>query len=162
MDCPDLEMIERYVAGRLERHEAAGFRSHLESCASCRTRVAEAQENEDFLVELRRCTRDQPILAPDGAADLMTVDDAQGYLCERYPHERYHVVMKVGEGGSGQVFRALDTLLERLVAVDRADWRHVSVPSVVAALRRRRHSDSVLALRPTPVVGPLSAVRGMA
>ena len=112
MDCPDLETIERYVTGQLHRDEAAGFRSHLENCPHCRTRVAEAQENEDFLVELRRRTSDRPLSTAEGKIDAMTVDDAQRCL-----GERYHVVRKVGEGSSGQVFQALDSLLERLVAV---------------------------------------------
>jgi len=112
MECPDIEIIERYVLGQLERSQAAGFNSHLQQCPRCRTRVAEAQENENLLAELRRCTRDRAVATGDGGVDVLTVDDAQSCL-----GERYHVIQKVGEGASGQVFQALDTLLERLVAV---------------------------------------------
>ncbi|MBN2129864.1 MAG: protein kinase [Sedimentisphaerales bacterium] len=112
MDCPDHEIIERYVLGRLERPEAAGFSSHLQDCPDCRKRVSEARENDDFLAELRNITRDRVTISSPGIVDVITVDDAQGHL-----GERYHVIRKIGEGASGQVFQALDTLLERLVAV---------------------------------------------
>jgi len=133
MDCPDHEIIERYVSGQLERPEAAGFSSHLQDCPQCRSRVAEAQENEDFLAELRSCTRDRAVLSSAGTADVMTVDDAQGYL-----GERYHVIRKVGEGASGQVFQALDTLLERLVAVKFLRPQYLSADSFSEAWHEAR------------------------
>ena len=133
MDCPDHEILERYVLGRLDRPGAAGFSSHLQGCPQCRRRVAEARENEEFLAELRSCTRDRATPSPPGMTDVITVDDAQGHL-----GERYHVIRKIGEGASGQVFQALDTLLERLVAVKFLRPRYLSPDSFSEAWREAR------------------------
>ncbi len=52
MDCPEQETIEHYILGRLEASKLAEFELHLETCGRCKTKLAEARENENLLSEL--------------------------------------------------------------------------------------------------------------
>ena len=74
--------------------------------------MEEASENEKLLTELRTFGQESSEDSADTAAQVLTIDSAQVLL-----GERYRVVRKVGQGSAGQVFQAVDTVLERLVAV---------------------------------------------
>ena len=115
MNCPDSEHIEHYVCGRLNESELAEFETHLEECAKCNLKVTEARENEALLSELREFqTKDSLISANKGARvqEIGTIGRAQELL-----GSQYRVVRKVGQGAAGEVFQAIDTILDRPVAV---------------------------------------------
>lgn len=112
MDCPDNEAVERYVLHQLDRADAIVMDSHLQECESCQRRIAEARENEKFLAQLKTRSMDGAEAAVETGVVYMTIEHAQEHL-----GERYRVIRRVGEGASGQVFQAIDTALERLVAV---------------------------------------------
>jgi len=113
MNCLGQEVIEQYILGQLEAKELTEFEAHLQVCAVCKAKVAEAHENESLLVELRDIEKDS-LQTSDKHTDTeaTTVDRAQSFL-----GDRYRVIRKVGEGSAGHVFQAIDTVLERLVAV---------------------------------------------
>jgi len=112
MSCPERETIENYVLGKLEAEELAEFEEHLQGCQACAAKLDEASENEKLLTELRTFGQESSEDSADTAAQVLTIDSAQVLL-----GERYRVVRKVGQGSAGQVFQAVDTVLERLVAV---------------------------------------------
>jgi serine/threonine protein kinase/multisubunit Na+/H+ antiporter MnhB subunit len=112
MSCPDQETIERYILGQLEVVPQAEFDGHLEACSDCKAKVAEARANETFLEGLLASEMSsRPDLKHDHTG-VGTVDRAQSLL-----GDRYRVIRKVGEGSAGQVFQAIDAVLERLVAI---------------------------------------------
>lgn len=138
MDCPNQETIERYLSHQIEAAKRADFERHLEACERCRDKIAKAKENENLLSELRTFTKERKQSSNQSDIEFKTIttDLAQSLL-----GERYQVIRRVGEGASGQVFQAIDTVLERLVAVkflrqkntsDRAEeeiWREAKLMS---------------------------------
>jgi serine/threonine protein kinase len=112
MSCPEHEIIELYIHNRLEGKDLAEFQAHLQQCHSCKDSVTEAHENERLLIELRSFTKDASKAAKSDAPEPATVDSVQSLL-----GDRYRVIRKVGEGSAGRVFQAIDTVLQRLVAV---------------------------------------------
>ncbi len=112
MSCPEQETIEHYILGKLEPERVTEFEDHLRNCAVCPDRVHEARENEKMLTELRTLADKGKTDSVQTVAELLTIDRVQTLL-----GKRYRVIRRVGEGSAGQVFQAIDTVLERLVAV---------------------------------------------
>lgn len=112
MDCPEQEIIECYVSGQLKSSELSEFKAHLEICGKCEEKVANAKENERLLSELRTFEKEDGQISKHHETGVENVNQAQSLL-----GERYRVVRKVGEGSAGQVYQAVDTVLERLVAI---------------------------------------------
>ncbi|MHC4423918.1 MAG: protein kinase domain-containing protein, partial [Planctomycetota bacterium] len=112
MNCPDQEVIEHYIAGQLKAKDLTEFEKHLQACSACKAKVAEARENENLLTELRTLEKGSPQPSQRNNTEVATIDRAQSFL-----GERYRVIRKIGEGSAGHVFQAIDTVLERLVAI---------------------------------------------
>jgi serine/threonine protein kinase len=112
MNCPDQEKIESYVSAQLTGEKLTEFENHLQVCADCRAKVSESRENKKLLAELRTFEKDDRQPAIHGDAEVATVSRAQSLL-----GHRHRVIRKVGEGSAGEVFQAVDTVLERLVAI---------------------------------------------
>ena len=119
MNCPDMETIERFIVNDLQPEEHAEFESHLQDCGQCQAAVVEANSNEDCLTDLKATQGPDP--EPEPAVEplqgkfsspVLTVEDAQALL-----GERYHVVKKVGQTDQSDVFQAIDSVLERQVAI---------------------------------------------
>jgi len=112
MKCPEQELIENYIQGRLAPQDFSEFEAHLQACKNCQTIVADARENEKLLVEIRTFERTSSEPCESGNNEIATVDQAQNIL-----GQRYRVIRKIGEGAAGNVFQVADTVLDRLVAV---------------------------------------------
>ena len=133
MNCPEQEIIEYYVLGNLEVEQISEFEEHLQDCSTCAGRLHEAQANEETLTQLRMFGQDSDPGALGAATQVLTVDTAQTLL-----GERYRVIRKVGQGSAGQVFQAVDTVLERLVAVKFLPPKTPSAESTTEAWREAR------------------------
>lgn len=115
MNCPDLEYIEHYLSGQLNESESAQFKKHLDGCSKCSSKMAEAKENESLLSELRELKKKQSVVSANKLRrihQIETIERAQQLL-----GSQYRVVKKVGQGAAGEVFQAIDTILDRPVAV---------------------------------------------
>ena len=115
MDCPEQETIEHYISGRLEASKLAEFEVHLETCGHCKTKLAEARENENLLSELRflgTTTSSVGDSVTTQRVHIGTVERAQELL-----GSKYRVVRMVGHGGAGEVFQTIDPILDRQVAI---------------------------------------------
>ena len=112
MNCPEQEVIEHYMSGQLTDVELTEFKTHLQGCSACKAKVAEADTNERLLTELRTFGKQITQTSEYNNTEVATIDRAQSFL-----GDRYRVIRKIGEGAAGQVFQAIDTVLERLVAI---------------------------------------------
>jgi anti-sigma factor ChrR (cupin superfamily) len=61
--CPSEEQLAAYVAGVAADPVSSGIDRHLSECGNCTTWIEEAQQNDDYLVELRAAVE-----APDAGA----------------------------------------------------------------------------------------------
>jgi serine/threonine protein kinase len=112
MNCPEQEVIDRYILDQLKAQELTEFETHLQACPACEAKVAEARENERLLTELRTFGKQITQTSTYSNTEVATIDRAQSLL-----GDRYRVIRKIGEGSAGQVFQVIDTVLERLVAI---------------------------------------------
>ena len=112
MNCPEQEVIECYILEQLKGRELTEFETHLQGCPVCKAKVSEAGTNERLLTELRTFGKQITQTSEYNNTEVATIDRAQSFL-----GDRYRVIRKIGEGAAGQVFQAIDTVLERLVAI---------------------------------------------
>src|SRR5688572_25900801 len=89
--CPDDDMIQALVEGRLPKKEAAALNEHLSGCSSCRGLVAMSAR------------------AQYGA------DNERLEPGDRFG--KYEIIERIGGGGMGVVYLARDPQLERDVAL---------------------------------------------
>ncbi len=116
MDCLNHEIIEMYVGKRLENSKISEVETHLRECEKCRLKIQEAMDNENLLQEFR--TMDSPCDAPRVPFENakmpppLSIENAQELI-----GSAYKIVRKIASGSSGEVFLAVDSVLERTVAV---------------------------------------------
>ncbi len=103
MSCPDVKKIELYINGKLSEDEKAQLDAHFAECGDCRSQFEEIRKNEMLLPQIKSL-----LIEPHG----LTIKQAQSFL-----PKRYHIVMKVSHGGSGQVFKASESSAARWVAI---------------------------------------------
>jgi serine/threonine protein kinase len=111
MNCPDVEIMERYARGKLDKADLAAMELHFVDCPECAKKAAQMLEDERLLEVLRTVGKN----ADKGSGDervVDTIEKAQAIL-----GQRYRVIRKVGEGSAGQVYQAQDSVLERPVAI---------------------------------------------
>jgi serine/threonine protein kinase len=109
--CPEMDRMERHVRGALTPAENALVLDHIAVCEQCANLAAQLRENEKVLGTLRTAIKADSFDAAHPAG-VQTIEQAQNIL-----GERYRVTRKVGSGSAGQVYQAVDTVLDRLGAV---------------------------------------------
>jgi serine/threonine protein kinase len=123
--CPEAAELAEFAAGDLPRVAFARIADHVESCAACTTALAAFDARTDSFVErLRQSTESgtHPLpLPPDllalarRARDSCEDTEASGERPRRLDH--FELLQELGAGSFGQVFRARDVELDRIVAI---------------------------------------------
>lgn len=174
--CLKPEDFERFAKGLLDEESSAALRAHLGLCASCRTAYAEHSTGEtivvdrnddmmlvdggDVTLDVRRVDETIPVERGGGALDrtqsfdsaVTRVSSRIKRMAEHYPKiDGYHIVGVVGQGGMGIVYKAVQTKLNRTVALK-------VLPAIVgsanpaAVARFRREATSAARLHHTNII----------
>lgn len=171
-ECPDEELLLQFDRGQLSDLESSSISLHLSSCDRCVETLGELQSEGDddpIIACLKQCLRDPlPPVSPKYAEmearakaleyeektrratawDLGTGDEGNSVLGLQIGP--YEVLGKVGRGGMGLVYQALQRSLQRKVAIKMIlAGHHASAATVARFLRegkavaRLRHQNVV-------------------
>jgi anti-sigma factor ChrR (cupin superfamily)/predicted Ser/Thr protein kinase len=119
---PSAQALALFGHGKLPAAQAATVAAHLEACAACRQAVA-ALPADSFTGKVRAAGSGSSSLPPSrpGATGLpgpATSAAAPGNVPpELAGHAKYRVVRELGRGGMGVVYQAVQTLMDRTVAL---------------------------------------------
>ncbi len=146
-NCFDAPTLKNYLLGRLSEEQSEVVAAHLEACLTCEATVSQLDRASDTLTNGLRL--------PAVAADPQTDDELQRALnkvqslealaehptsevsADRSPVLRdYRLLEPLGSGGMGQVFKAVHTRLDRLVAVKLLPARRLGDDQAVARFQR--------------------------
>jgi serine/threonine protein kinase/WD40 repeat protein len=106
---PTLQDLIAFGQGKLSAAAAEAVAQHLRACPSCRTAAQKAADA--FLGKVRDA---RP--APSGTR-LSAAPPPSDLPAELAQHSKYRIVRELGRGGMGVVYQAVQTLMDRPVAL---------------------------------------------
>jgi serine/threonine protein kinase len=122
-DCPEPARLAEFAAGDLPRPVFARIADHVEQCAACVSTLEALDAAADpLLSDLRRSVQSAPAPERSVPARLLAVARSargRGECGSGMPRrlDRFELLQQLGIGSFGQVFRARDTELDRIVAI---------------------------------------------
>jgi eukaryotic-like serine/threonine-protein kinase len=135
-DHPNWDALQAFDQGRLAPEDDSSVEEHLALCPTCCDRLA-GTPADSFLVRLRAAGSTTPGLEASG--------DTPETPPELVDNPRYHVLVFVGRGGMGAVYRAEHRRMERLVALKVIHPRLTSRPEAVERFRQEARAAARLA-----------------
>jgi hypothetical protein len=149
--CPTREQWTAFRVGRVPRAAEPAFANHLERCPACAALLDTLPEPDDSLIADLRQPPSAPALpsqevraavalvervAPQGTPACEPADPDEASPCAGDRLGPYQLLTLLGRGGMGRVFKAHDTLMDRIVAVKVIAARHLGNAGAVARFRR--------------------------
>ncbi len=141
--------LERYKGETIDSPDAANVRDHLASCDACRERFERIQGDDTLAADVRR------VLGQDDTERGTDSTVGLGAPIEkpvRYPRiDGYRITGVLGQGGMGIVYRAVQTRLNRAVAL-KVLPAMVGSASPGAVTRFRREATAAARLHHTNII----------
>jgi hypothetical protein len=113
MTCPDAEQWEDYLQQRMTPEQRQGLEEHLRECAICQDYLGQVRANEVLLDEVKHLGLNKsvpgPLLSDNPVTDIQQAQSLLG--------DRYRVLRHINSTPHSDVFQAVDTVLERQVAI---------------------------------------------
>jgi hypothetical protein len=124
---PSAKALALFGLGKLREAQAAAVAAHLETCADCRQAVAELPP-DSFMVKVREAqpgdgsVLTSPSARPAASPSLMGKPAAPAAPPADVPpelanHPKFRIVRELGRGGMGKVYEAVQTFMDRRVAI---------------------------------------------
>ncbi len=155
--CLTVADFEAFESSQLAGDESARVRVHLDSCAECRSAYEQYRQSHSTLLRppSPRVDETPPRLAvsngPDTPATAESTSPARRMARHLPKIEGYRIMGVLGHGGMGIVYRAVQTKLNRLVAL-KVLPAIVSTANPAAASRFRREATAAARLHHTNIV----------
>src|SRR5262249_27515866 len=151
---PTDQTLSSYGLGKLDDAAAESVNQHLESCPTCRRRVAELS-SDSFLGRLREAQA-----RPDAPAPIVSSTDGLSMLAtgpsapapppaSTLPpglagHPDYEILRELGRGGMGVVYLAQNTLMSRPEVLKVVGSHLITRPEVLERFLREIRSAARL------------------
>src|SRR5262245_42697506 len=127
-DCPDRETLQSFVRGKLAAGAVEGLAEHLAACRRCDAALPALLDEDPLLAALR--TSPARLERPDHSGrsfEDSTTKTVRNFLADPAPAQAgpsaggvvgpYRLLERLGAGAMGVVFKAVDTRLNRVLAV---------------------------------------------
>ena len=160
-DCPSPNELAAFSAGRLPRARLEQIGKHLAVCSRCLERIAEYDgQSDELAVELRAFHEVEAAVGDDverlqafaEVAETERIGTSIAISGDLGSIRDYHLLVKLGEGGMGTVYKVRHTKLDTIVAVKVLRKAHLQEPRAVArfeqemkAVGKIRHPNIVQA-----------------
>jgi serine/threonine protein kinase len=150
-DCPDPAELARFVTGNLSGKDFQRVARHVEGCSACETALGTLDDRTDpFLSRVRRAATvgvpaEEPVPQDLLAAARSAYGERRGPAGDG-PRRlgKFELLEELGLGSFGQVFRARDTDLDRIVAIKLLRAGRLASPEEVDRFVREARSAAQL------------------
>ncbi len=133
-NCPNLQLIERYITGMCSPDERQGIELHLTQCETCRKQVTSAHSNI-------KSAEKAPAIEDDRPTESIAHAAASPYARAAFPKsvesliEGYQIVEELPRGGQAAVYKAIHIATKTTVAIK------VLLPTLLASERARYYFE---------------------
>lgn len=144
--CLSASDLIAYSAGRLEPSESSRIAVHVERCPRCQTALEKIAGAPTALHELPPVEKPTFLGPPLEEGDLGSID-------------QYRVVDLLGQGGMGSVFKGIDTVLHRSVAIK--VLKEVTVPFAKERMLREAQVTAGLSSEHVAAIYQVGQINGL-